>query len=362
MGPQLASLLSTALVASVLGCGGGEAPHTAGERDTVADAGAAEGTQDEGTNGRSATGLDDARPAPAGRLAIDRRFPAIPVEPLRHGESLLKARQWTIVAMAPRACEPCGEEVSDWILQAELWTSGTLRAVVVAEGGPGSHGEWVDEVAADGSGMLAFTTDAPMFRYTGELNRPVFTLVDTMGVVRFIGRHSGTVAERWMSLGRNHRYQSANVADRETIVRSAFPSADRIEIRRTSESPQLGAEMIGLGISPWYGAAYHDGRLMGYGLPIERDTDCDSCDPLYLLVAVTRGQVLSLHEIEPVVSLGERETTGTFFQALVGVGSAKDVAGVRQMLRSPKADRAVREILSVALAAAKRLEPESRVQ
>jgi len=293
---------------------------------------------------------------PPGRLDWGQPFPISSVTDLDGNVvSIPVDGGWTAVVMCTRACAACETNLVDYDAQSIVWREMGLTFGVLSERDP----ELLrGEVVADQLEIPIWHTDTPLFQVTRILNEPVFALMDPQGIVRFIGRRVGNADERLVSLRRNFYYLHAPDSLRVALARRALPGAARVEIVNTLETDWLGVAACQLGLSPWYGRGLaEDGSPTGFAFPIERETNCDTCEPIYLMVGVDEDRHISaLTEIEPVISLGQHQDTREFFSRFVGARSRQNVAQVPQRLvQSQRADEVTRELVLVAFALADRI-------
>jgi len=313
---------------------------------------AQEPAEDEGGAGRRSD--PEARPA----VSLGWEEPLPDLHPLAldgsPSDALLEPGAWTALALCPIACSECEERLPEWDVRARIWAELGLRFAVVSERSPSLLAETVRQ---DGLQLPVFATATSIFRLTGSLDEPLLVLVDPEGVVRFVGRRRGTPDERLVSLRRQYQMLSSPPGRRDALVRGVFPDAGRIEIRSSIQSEWLGEAACRLGLSPWYGVAWADGdEWLGVGFPIERDTGCDQCQPLYLMVGITaEGRIQGVEEIEPVISLGERVDTRVFFNRLRGRRGPEGVAKVPVTMNSERADGVTRQLLTAVFHLAARI-------
>ncbi len=312
-----------------------------------------------GGGGGEASDTPAADRKPAGRLDWGQAFPVSTVTDLDgNAVSIPVDGGWTAAVLCSRACAACEADLIEYDARSIVWREMGLTFGVLSERDPGVLRE---SVVANGLEIPVWHTTTPLFQVTRILNEPVLTLVGPDGTVRFIGRRVGTTDERLVSLRRNFYYLNAPDSLRVALAARALPGAARVEIASTLETDWLGVSACQLGLSPWYGIGFaEDGSPSGFAFPIERDTNCDTCEPLYLMVGFgTDGRISALAEIEPVVSLGQPQDTGAFFRRFVGIRTREQVARVpERLVQSQRADEVTRELVLVAFALAERI-PET---
>jgi len=302
----------------------------------------------------SGDGADDAP-----RLSVDlgAPFPDLPLTAATDAPVALPpdGAGWTVVGLFPRTCHDCGTELPDLAVQAQLWGDAGLGFVGVFESTPAEVGVVAARTRTEDLALAA--TEVPLFPVTRILDASTYVLVDSVGTVRFIARQAGILPERLQSLSRQHRVLRAGPEHQAALVRDAYPDADGVEIRSTLDTDWLGPRTLELGLSPWYGIVTDaDGGTRAVVFPLERDTSCSTCEPMFLLVGIgRRGAIERVHPVEPVISLGEIQDTGPFFSRVRGVRSEEGLDGVPPMLNSAKADQVARQLLAVALDLAARI-------
>lgn len=289
------------------------------------------------------------------RVRWDAPFPRIPLTSLEGEdvEPFWPSGRWEVFALSPKPCVACDERYEGWEVQARVWREQNVGFTAVAER---SAEDMADIVTRENLSYPVLTTDANLFRVTTLIDRPALVLVDPEGIVRYVGRGAGTPAEQLRSLVRHQYYLSAPRDVRAEILMRPFPDAARVDIRQTRATPWLSDDAIALGVSTWFGLVYGpEDDFLGLGLPVEQETNCDTCDPLYLVVGLTAARTITgIAAIEPIVSLGERVYFEGHFEAFDGARSDTDVMKVPPRRETLKADLALRDILKSVLACGRR--------
>jgi hypothetical protein len=288
----------------------------------------------------------------APRLEVGEAFPDLLPVPVAGGEPFAISG-WTAIALAPADCAICESHYTDWAVGVRIWPPG-LEFLTISE-------RDVDRLAAtyerEAPGYAMYATATPLFEATNEFDIPAYVLVDPEGIVRFRARESGTDAEKLESLRRNFKYLSASNAMLLGKLSPVLPMAAEFEIADGREHAAFDAHSATLGVSPWYGVGRTAaGDIIGHVFAIERDTDCDVCDPLYLAVGVSvRGPILGIATLEPVISDAEPVDMTPLFEAARGADSNERLAAIEAKLSSRQADVVARKILATALIMGKRL-------
>jgi hypothetical protein len=97
------------------------------------------------------------------------------------------------------------------------------------------------------------------------------------------------------------------------------------------------------------------GDLLGYGFPVDRETNCDVCDPLYLMIGVSgEGKVVGIAALDPIASNGMLLAPERFFARFRGTSRDEEVRTIDRYPISPQVDRATRDAVILALAFARR--------
>jgi hypothetical protein len=296
---------------------------------------------------------DDRTPATETRgvekLRLDAPFPALDLtDRVGQPASLAAWRgRWVAVALVPRTCADGFDHLEEWRGAAAVWGAAGLTLALVTDHPREARGPAAEEERIP---ILDLRPPSLLVGVVPALQEPTHALIDPAGVVRYVDRPRGTLAEHLRSLFRSFHYLSAADSVRVEIARRVFPNADSLRLGETTATPWLGTEAYEIGLSRWYGVAVDGGRTAGYAFPIEVDTGCDTCEPLYLIVGVDAARrVTGVTEIEPIVVRGSRVFAGGFLRRLAGV---RDRAGLDRVPRDAAvadADEYIRRAVGIAL-------------
>lgn len=340
MTARIPSLLGTLAALLITGCGGGD---PAGDGD----AGGADAA-DADADARPRISIELGRPFPdLAPAAATEASPALPPE----------TPGWTVVGLYPATCAGCETDLPELAVATELWADRGLGFVGIFEATPAEVGVMAARTRTEHLALAA--TELPLFPITRILDASTYALLDSTGTVRFVARQAGILPERFQSLSRQHRLLRAGPEHQAEVVREAYPHAAGIEIRSTLDTEWLGPRTLELGLSPWFAVVTDSaGDATQVVFPMERDTNCTTCEPMFLLVGIEEGGAIDrVHAIEPVISLGEVQDTVPLFNRVKGAHTRERLAALPALLNSTKADIVARQLLSVALDLGRRVPP-----